>query len=190
MIDTRGPRANSRAGPGSTLATDRHKAFAVMAIDCLLIDTLDQFEKRWGPPNPVARCTSMSSSGCCLGFAPNLPTPIRRPTRPDLVTETDLLYSGCRSRIVHEAHIPPSRRQGEILRNSQPTLRARIRRHHCRIARDPSVDHFILILPWQAFPAGTTQARGGHLRDGELSSRGRNARLANRPAVKSPRRPG
>ena len=94
------------------------------------------------------------------GFAPNLPAPIRRPTRPDLVTGTDLLYSGFRSGIVHEAHIPPSAgkaRSSEILSQRFGLGFADI------------TAAFPIRLSTEAFPAGATQARGGHLRDGGLS---------------------
>jgi hypothetical protein len=92
-------------GPGSTLAADWHNAFAVMAIDCLLIDTLAQFEK--GEPESSGAMYVDYVKRKLPEFAPNLPAPIRRPTRPDLVTGADVLYAGFRCGIVHEAHIPP-----------------------------------------------------------------------------------
>ncbi|QDV37529.1 hypothetical protein [Tautonia plasticadhaerens] len=92
-------------GPGSNLASDWHNAFSVMAIDCLLIDMLAQFEK--GAAESSASMYVDFVKRKLPEFAPNLPAPIRRPTRPDLVTGADVLYSGFRCGIVHEAHIPP-----------------------------------------------------------------------------------
>jgi hypothetical protein len=92
-------------GPGSALAADWHNAFAVMAIDCLLIDTLAQFDQ--GEPESNGRMFVDYVKDKLPEFAPNLPAPIRRPTRHDLETGADVLYSGFRCGIVHEAHIPP-----------------------------------------------------------------------------------
>jgi hypothetical protein len=92
-------------GPGSLLASDWHNAFTVMAIDCLLIDTLAQFEQGISESTGPIYVDYVRRK--LPEFSPRLPAPIKRPTRPDLLTGADVLYSGFRCSIVHEAHIPP-----------------------------------------------------------------------------------
>ncbi len=91
--------------PGSILAGDWHNAFSVMAIDCMLIDTLSQFEN--GAPESSGPMFIDYAKRKLPQFAVSLPAPIRRPTRPDMTTAADVLYSGFRCGIVHESHIPP-----------------------------------------------------------------------------------
>jgi hypothetical protein len=91
--------------PGKILAADWHNAFSVMAIDCLLIDTLAQFEK--GAAEGTGPMYVEYVKDNLPEFAPRLPADIRRDGRPDLKTGADVLYSAFRCAIVHEAHIPP-----------------------------------------------------------------------------------
>ena len=92
-----------------------HFAFAVMAINCLLIDTLSQYfygadqspsEQQNSFPNSsrskfkdflVARLPQRTGA---------LPTPINTPDGRVLNTYEDVLYYGFRCGILHQAHIP------------------------------------------------------------------------------------
>lgn len=92
-------------GPGSALAADWHNAFSVMAIDCLLIDTLAQFEKG---KDESDRTTFIEFVKAKLPqFAVALRPAIRRPGKPDITTPAEALYFGFRCGILHEAHVPP-----------------------------------------------------------------------------------
>lgn len=92
-------------GPGRDLTRDWHNAFSVMAIDCLLIDTLAQFEQ--GVPESSGSMFIGFAKRKLPEFAVSLPAPIKRPTKRDMTTAADVLYAGFRCGIVHEAHIPP-----------------------------------------------------------------------------------
>jgi hypothetical protein len=92
-------------GPGSALAGDWHNAFSVMAVDCLLIDTLAQFERG---KDESDRTTFIEFVKATLPpFAVTLSPAIKRPGKADITTPAEALYFGFRCGILHEAHIPP-----------------------------------------------------------------------------------
>ena len=82
-------------------------AFAVMALNCLLIDTLSQFFS--GEPQSK-RSVFLSFVGPKLpAFSQRLSTPIERPTGSNPAALEDVaqvLYFGFRCGILHEAHVP------------------------------------------------------------------------------------
>lgn len=91
--------------PANTLAADWHNAFSVAALDCLLIDTLAQFEK--GIPQSDRETFIDYVKRTLPQFAATLPSNIRRNGRADITTPAEALYFGFRCAILHEAHIPP-----------------------------------------------------------------------------------
>lgn len=96
--------------PARELAQNIHSAFSVMALNCLLIDTLSQF---------VAGQPSSTSDGFKKFIRTRLPpayseklqTPIRhydgKRREQTLKDVADVLYHGFRCGILHQAHIPP-----------------------------------------------------------------------------------
>lgn len=101
-----------------------HYAFAIMALNCLLIDTLSQYYYG-NDPSPTERANgqkgSLESSGAKFkDFLVErlkhrtgpLPAPIKQPVTSKnpkgkpLVTYEDALWSGFRCGILHQAHIP------------------------------------------------------------------------------------
>lgn len=83
-----------------------HRSFSLAAIDCMLIDTLSQFEKG----------SARSSRGKFIDyverkvrvFQTQIVPPIRCPAPdPDIATFGQALYFGFRCSILHEAHIAP-----------------------------------------------------------------------------------
>lgn len=95
--------------PAKELAKNVHFAFSVMALNCLLVDTLSQFVAGIDSSNPTEFkkfiCKRLPSSYSC-----NLKTPIQhddgKKTKP-LRDVADVLYHGFRCGILHQAHIPP-----------------------------------------------------------------------------------
>ena len=109
-----------------------HYVFAIMALNCLLIDTLSQFyfgndlspRERKDPKNkatnPIGGGTLESSGAKFKDFMSErtphltglLPTPIIQPAsskkskRKALETFEDVLWTGFRCGILHQAHIP------------------------------------------------------------------------------------
>lgn len=91
-----------------------HFAFAVMAINCLLIDTLSQYY--YGADRSPNEAASSFPEGSQKKFKDFLverlnhrtgPLPQKITTRRgDLKTYEDVLYSGFRCGILHQAHIP------------------------------------------------------------------------------------
>lgn len=92
-------------GPGSLLAAEWHHAFSVMAINCLLIDTLSQFEAGVAEGTPQLYVNYVKAK--LPEFDADFLAPIRRQTRPDMTNGAQVLYAAFRCGIVHEAHIPP-----------------------------------------------------------------------------------
>ena len=83
-------------------------AFAVMAMDCLLIDTLSQYY--FGESSSSKTAFSDFAKLALPPFAAALPQPIRKDpssTRPKVpyTTFADVLYSCFRCGILHEAHV-------------------------------------------------------------------------------------
>ena len=91
--------------PARALATDWHNAFSVAALDCLLIDTLAQFEK--GLPQSESGVFINYVKNKLPQFAAALPSNIRRNGKADITTPAEALYFGFRCGILHEAHIAP-----------------------------------------------------------------------------------
>ncbi len=78
-------------------------AFSVMAINCLLIDALSQFEA-----GKIKSSEDLFKSYVSIkmpDFGRALPVPINKKNGGQLVTFSDVLYVGFRCGIVHEAHI-------------------------------------------------------------------------------------
>lgn len=95
--------------PAKELAKNVHFAFSVMALNCLLIDTLSQF---------MAGIDSSSKNEFKNLIRNKLPDiysskidpPIRHQDgtrKEDLCDIADVLYHGFRCGILHQAHIPP-----------------------------------------------------------------------------------
>ncbi len=97
--------------PANTLALCWHNAFSVAALDCLLIDTLAQFEH--GADKSSASVFIDFVKAKWPQFASPLPANIRRDPKnkkgkiKDITNPAEALYYGFRCGILHEAHIPP-----------------------------------------------------------------------------------
>jgi hypothetical protein len=104
--------------PAETLGnTSGHFNFAVMALNCLLIDALSQYYygAQQSPAEAANGCNKPceSSRSKFLDFVKakiphlsgTLPTPIKTP-KGNLTELEDVLYSGFRCGILHEAHVP------------------------------------------------------------------------------------
>lgn len=96
--------------PATKLAADWHNAFSVAALDCLLIDTLAQFDDG-AVESSGARFIAYIKDAVPV-FKTAFPNPIRRPVYggrnwPDITIAAEALYYGFRCGILHEAHIPP-----------------------------------------------------------------------------------
>ena len=95
--------------PAKTLqCISGHYAFPVMALACLLTDTLSQFHS--GETQSRGDTFKNFVRQQFPEFAQLLPTPINRPGNPNPPTFTDfadVLYHGFRCGILHEAHITP-----------------------------------------------------------------------------------
>lgn len=110
--------------PAKELGKNGHFVFPVMAMDCLLIDTLSQyyFGSNQSPTEKAhGQKGSLESSGAkfkdfLIARMPHrtgiLPTPIKQPATNrnpkgnPLLTYEDVLWSGFRCGILHQAHIP------------------------------------------------------------------------------------
>ncbi len=78
-------------------------SFTLMAIDCLLIDTLSQY---WsGNKKSSQALFKRYVAEKIPDLAANLPTPINQPNGAQLTTFADVLYVGFRCGILHEAHV-------------------------------------------------------------------------------------
>lgn len=78
-------------------------SFALMAINCLLIDTLSQY---WsGNKKSSQALFKRYVVEKIPDLAANLPTPIKQPDGAQLATFADVLYVGFRCGILHEAHV-------------------------------------------------------------------------------------
>jgi len=92
--------------PAKLLATDWHHSFSLAALDCLLIDTMAQFEK--GVRESTSDIFIDFVKAKLPQFAVHLPAKIRRPNgKREITTPAEALYFGFRCGILHEAHIPP-----------------------------------------------------------------------------------
>jgi len=111
--------------PAKELGKNGYFAFSVMAINCLLVDTLSQYyygndlspteqkQPKNKKKNPIGSGALESSGAKFKDFlverlkhrTGSLPTKITTP-RGDLLTYEDVLWSGFRCGILHEAHIP------------------------------------------------------------------------------------
>jgi hypothetical protein len=95
--------------PAKTLqCISGHYAFSVMALACLLTDTLSQFYS--GKPSSDRETFKEFVRQQFPTFAQLLPTAINRPAHSNPATLTDfadVLYHGFRCGILHEAHITP-----------------------------------------------------------------------------------
>ena len=95
--------------PGKTLACiSGHYAFSVMALACMLADTLSQFYT--GAPQSARGTFIDFVRQQFPEFAQPLPAAINRPPGSNPATITDYaqaLYFGFRCGILHEAHVTP-----------------------------------------------------------------------------------
>jgi hypothetical protein len=110
--------------PAKELGKNGHYVFPVMAVDCLLIDTMSQYYYG-SDPSPTetlnGQTGSLDSSGAkfkdfLVARLPHrtgpLPVPIKQPVTSrnpkgkPLLTYEDVLWSGFRCGILHQAHIP------------------------------------------------------------------------------------
>ena len=96
-------------GPAKELAKNGHFAFSVMALNCLLIDTLSQFVAGIDSSKPAEFkkfiCKRLPSTYSC-----KLKTTIQHDDGKQTATladVADVLYHGFRCGILHQAHIPP-----------------------------------------------------------------------------------
>jgi hypothetical protein len=80
-----------------------HYSFALMALDCLLIDALSQY---YYGVTTSSRTTFKDFVKESLPALASLPAPIKCPGAADLKTYADVLYAGFRCGILHEAHVP------------------------------------------------------------------------------------
>jgi hypothetical protein len=109
IVDAYGQRIKDwYLDPAKELATNVHFAFSVMALNCLLIDTLSQFIAGIGSSCNVEfkefiRKRLPSIYSCALR------TTIQHDDgrRALLQDVADVLYHGFRCGILHQAHIPP-----------------------------------------------------------------------------------
>jgi len=87
-----------------------HYAFAVMALNCLLIDMMSQFY--YGALTSSARKFQDFVRIRIPTLAGNLPVPINQPVSPHnqhgtpLLKYEEVLYTGFRCGILHQAHVP------------------------------------------------------------------------------------
>jgi len=87
-----------------------HYAFAVMALNCLLIDTMSQFY--YGRLTSSGKKFKDFVRDRIPKLAGNLPTQINQPVSPHnqngdpLSTYEEVLYTGFRCGILHQAHVP------------------------------------------------------------------------------------
>ena len=87
-----------------------HYAFAVMALNCLLIDTMSQFY--YGLLTSSGKKFKDFVRDRIPKLAGNLPTQINQPVSPHnhngdpLSTYEEVLYTGFRCGILHQAHVP------------------------------------------------------------------------------------
>lgn len=87
-----------------------HYAFAVMALNCLLIDTMSQFY--YGLLTSSGRKFKDFVRDRIPKVAGNLPTQINQPVSPNnrhgdpLTNYEEVLYTGFRCGILHQAHVP------------------------------------------------------------------------------------
>jgi hypothetical protein len=91
--------------PADLLAADWHNAFSVAAFDCLLIDTLAQFDA--GASQSAKTMFIEYVKKTFPQFRTPLPAPIKRPGKADITLPAEVLYFAFRCGILHEAHIPP-----------------------------------------------------------------------------------
>lgn len=92
--------------PAKLLAKDWHMSFSVAAIDCLLIDTMAQFEK--GAAKSKGEFFIDFLADKLPQFAVPLPAIIKCPNgKPPITTPAEAMYYGFRCCILHEAHIAP-----------------------------------------------------------------------------------
>ena len=83
-----------------------HRSFSLAAIDCMLIDTLSQFEN--GSSRSSRRRFIDYVERKVPVFQTQIVPPIRCPAPdPDITTFGQALYFGFRCSILHEAHIAP-----------------------------------------------------------------------------------
>lgn len=94
--------------PAMELAKNGHFAFAVMALNCLLIDTMSQFT--YGKESSEASAFKQFIRDKLSQYSPPLSTAIQHNdgTRKATLTDVaDVLYHGFRCGILHQAHITP-----------------------------------------------------------------------------------
>jgi hypothetical protein len=96
--------------PAKELARDCHSAFSVMALNCLLIDTLSQFVAGI-PSSKPDQFKDFIRNRLPSIYRRELRTPIERDKHERgpkiLANVADVLYHGFRCGILHEAHTPP-----------------------------------------------------------------------------------
>lgn len=96
--------------PATELAKNGHFAFSVMALNCLLIDTLSQFVSG-KEASSASEFKKFIRERLPSVYSCQLRTPIQhddgKRTAAALTDIADVLYRGYRCGILHQAHIPP-----------------------------------------------------------------------------------
>lgn len=92
--------------PAKELATNWDFAFSVMALNCLLIDTLSQFVAGIDSFDPN-QFKKFIRKRLPSAYWRKLKTPIQYADGKALGDVADVLYYGFRCSILHQAHIPP-----------------------------------------------------------------------------------
>jgi hypothetical protein len=93
--------------PAKQLSANIHFAFAVMALDCLLIDTFSQYFE--GRASSDRNAYKRFVRTHLPGFSLPLPAPIAHDDgkgKSTLADVPDVLYHGFRCGILHQAHMP------------------------------------------------------------------------------------
>lgn len=109
VVDAFQQRINNWYIDAATALADAtgHHAFSIMAIDCLLIDTLSQFAT--GQLSSTANTFKSFISDHLANFNASLANPIQHDDhnrQATLTTVADVIYHGFRCGILHQAHIP------------------------------------------------------------------------------------
>lgn len=94
--------------PAKELAKNGHFAFSVMALNCLLIDTLSQFV--YGKDSSEASTFKQFIKDKLPQYCGSLSAPIQHDDgkrNTSLADVADVLYHGFRCGILHQAHITP-----------------------------------------------------------------------------------
>lgn len=107
--------------PATALAANIHFAFSVMALNCMLIDTVSQFVEGQNSSSRTA-FKEFIRTRLRKDYSQSLPTPIihHEGNRTDTLKDVaDVLYHGFRCGIVHQAHVLP---YGGVVPHREPPV--------------------------------------------------------------------